>query len=147
MNYKKITLALFLLVGGIASSKAQDIKVKDVPAAIRTTFAKQYPKATDVDWELKGGNYEVDFDLGKSDHKVTYATDGKVVSVEKELLKSQLPTSIAKAVKSKYPKGRVDGVTWISTAGKVTYKVDIEGVPDVNAWYDASGKFLKEIPD
>lgn len=147
MNYRNIFLALFLLVGGMATSKAQDVNAKDVPMVIKKAFARQYPKATDVEWERKGNNYEVDFDLGRIDRKVTYTAGGKVVSVEKDIPNAQLPLTISRAVKAKYPKGRVDNVTWINTGGKITYKVDIEGTPDVNVWYDSSGKLIRELAD
>ncbi|AZI27651.1 hypothetical protein EA772_20730 [Pedobacter sp. G11] len=147
MNYKSTIMAAFLLVGGIASSNAQDIDQSKVPAAVKAAFAKAYPKATDVDWEMKGGNYEADFDLGKIDHKATYMGNGKVVSFEKDIPNAQLPAAIAKSIKAKYPKGRIDDVDWINTGGKISYKVDIEGTPDVNVWYGADGKFIKEVAD
>ncbi|MGO4877495.1 PepSY-like domain-containing protein [Pedobacter psychrotolerans] len=147
MNNKGITMAVFLLVGGIANSLAQDIDSKNVPAAVKTAFAKAYPKATDVDWEKKGADYKVDFDLGKTDHSATYAATGKIISFEKDIPNNQLPAAIAKSIKAKYPQGRIDDVDWISAGGKITYKVDIEGTPDVNVWYSADGKFIKELAD
>ena len=147
MNYKGITMAAFLLVGGIAASQAQDIDSKNVPVAVKTTFSKAYPKATNVDWEMKGADYKVDFDLGKTDHSAIYAASGKNISFEKDIPNNQLPATIAKSIKVKYPKGRVDDVDWINTGGKITYKVDIEGMPDVNVWYSADGKFIKELAD
>lgn len=147
MNYKSTILAAFFLVGGVASSNAQDIDKSKVPAAVKNAFMKAFPKATDIDWEMKSGNYEADFDLAKVDHKVTYTSVGKVVSQEKDIPHNQLPASIAKSIKAKYPKGRIEDVDWINTGGKITYKVDIEGTPDVNVWYNADGKFIKELAD
>ncbi|MFD2288329.1 hypothetical protein GJU39_03515 [Pedobacter petrophilus] len=147
MNCKGITLAAFLLVGGIVNSHAQDIDSKNVPAAVKMAFSKAYPKAKDIDWEKKGITYKVDFDLGKTDHSAIYAATGKNISSEKDIPNNQLPAAIAKSIKAKYPKGRIDDVDWISTGGKITYKVDIEGTPDVNVWYSADGKFIKELAD
>ena len=147
MNYKSTILALFFLVGGMASSKAQDIHKKDVPGAVKAVFMKAYPKATDVDWKMKGSDYEAKFDLGKVDHKATYTALGKTIAVEKDIPNSQLPAAIAKSIRTKYPKGRIDDVDWINTGGKITYKIDIEGTPDVNVWYSGEGKFIKEVAD
>ena len=58
-----------------------------------------------------------------------------------------LPVAIAKSIKAKYPQGKIEDVDWINTGGKITYKVDIEGTPDVNVWYSADGKFIKELAD
>jgi len=140
-------LAAFLLLAGIASSNAQDIDKNQVPSAVKSAFMKAYPKATDVDWEMKGNNYEADFDLAKVDYKATYTSAGKAISVEKDIPNSQLPALIVKNIKAKYPKGRIDDVDLINTGGKISYKVDIEGTPDVNVWYTADGKFVKELAD
>jgi len=147
MNFKNICLTLFLLVGGIVSSYAQDINAKDVPAGVKNALIKMYPKATDIDWELKGGNYEASFDIGRVDHKATFAKSGKNISFEKDIPNNQLPAVIAKNIKAKYPKATIDDVDWINTGGKITYKIDIEGTPDLNVWYSADGKFIKEMVD
>jgi len=147
MNYKSTILALFFLIGGIASSNAQDIDKKNVPAVVRSAFSKAYPKARDVDWKMEGSNYKVGFEIAKADHKATYTATGKTISFEKDIPNTQLPASIAKSIKTKYPQGRIDDVDWINTGGKVTYKIDIEGTPDVNVWYGADGKFIKEVAD
>lgn len=147
MNYKSTILALFFLIGGIASSNAQDIDKKNVPVVVRSAFSKAYPKARDVDWKMEGSNYKVDFEIAKADHKATYTATGKTISFEKDIPNAQLPASIAKSIKTKYPQGRIDDVDWINTGGKVTYKIDIEGTPDVNVWYGADGKFIKEVAD
>ena len=147
MNYKSVIVTGFLLVGGIVNSNAQDIDTKDVPAAVKTAFKSTYAKATDVDWELKGSNYEVDFEIARIDHKATYTSAGKLISLEKDISNNQLPAAVLKSIKAKYPNGKIDGANWISTAGKISYKVDIDGTPDVNAWYDATGRFIKEVAD
>lgn len=147
MKNNGIFLAAFLLLAGIASSNAQDIDKNQVPAAVKSAFMKAYPKATDVDWEMKSNNYEADFDLAKVDYKATYTSAGKAISVEKDIPNSQLPALIVKNIKAKYPKGRIDDVDLINTGGKISYKVDIEGTPDVNVWYTADGKFVKELAD
>ena len=83
MDYKSTILAASLLIGGIASSKAQDIHKKNVPSVVKAAFSKAYPGATDVDWKMEGANYKVDFDLAKADHKATYTVKGKTISFEK----------------------------------------------------------------
>lgn len=132
---------------GIGNASAQDIKDKDVPMTVKQSFKNMYANATDIDWELKGENYEVSFDIGDVDHKALIAKNGKLVSEQKEISKNQLPAVIAKQIKIKYPSARIDDVDWISTNGKITYKVDIEGRYDLDVWYTADGKFIKEVND
>ncbi|MEJ5963601.1 PepSY-like domain-containing protein [Pedobacter immunditicola] len=147
MNHKSTILAIFFLVGGIASSNAQDIAVKNLPAAVKTAFDKVFPEAKNVDWEMKGSNYEADFDIGRVDHKALYSARGKIISLEKDIHKSKLPANIAKSIKTKYPQGRIDDVDRIDTGGEITYKIDIEGTPDVVVWYAPDAKFIREAAD
>jgi hypothetical protein len=96
---------------------------------------------------MKGSNYEADFNLAKIDHKALYAAEGKIISLEKDIPNSKLPASIAKSIKTKYPQGRIDDVDRIDAGGKISYKVDIEGTPDVMVWYAADAKFIREAAD
>jgi len=147
MKYKSTILAACFLVGGTAISNAQDIYANDVPAAVKSSFQKAFPRATDVEWELKGSNYEVEFDMRTTDYKALYTPAGKTVFVEKDIPVRQLPAVVSKNVKAKYPQGRIDDADQINTGGKITYKIDIDGRPDVNAWYTADGKFIREVLD
>ena len=58
---KKTMLSAILLIATSAGiAIAQDLKEKDVPAIVKTTFTKKYPQAKDnkVSWEKEKGNYE-----------------------------------------------------------------------------------------
>ncbi|MVN21831.1 PepSY-like domain-containing protein [Mucilaginibacter arboris] len=147
MKYRKLCLAICFLIGGLAISKAQDIKTKDVPAVVKAAFSKQYPNASDIDWKRSGSNYKVSFDLGKVDHKATYTPAGKTVSYGKDIPNSSLPKTIADNIRSRYPKATIDDVEWINTAGKITYKIGLDGTPDATLWYTSDGKFIKEVAD
>ena len=147
MEFRNLIAGLSFLIIGMGNANAQDIKGKDVPIMIKKSFKSKYVNATDIDWELKGENYEVSFDIGDVDHKALFSKTGKLVSHQKEISKRQLPAIIAKNIKIKYPGSRVDDVDWISTNGKISYKIDIEGKYDLDVWYTADGKFIKEEKD
>jgi len=147
MKNKKILLILCLFTGAFIGSKAQDIPISSVPDAVKNAFTKQYPKASDIDWEKAGANYEVSFDMGRVDHKATYSPSGKTIAYQKDIPNSSLPKGIAANIKSKYPNARIDDVTWINTSGKITYKIDLDGTPDATLWYASNGSFIKEVAD
>lgn len=147
MKIKNITAILCFLILGIANTNAQDMKATDVPMIVKTSFNSKYANAVDIDWELRGGNYGVSFDIANVDHKMLIAKNGDLISHQKEIPKNQLPTVIAKSIKIKYPGSRIDEVDWINTNGKITYRVDIEGKFDLDVWYSADGKFIKEVID
>lgn len=63
---KKSMFLSFLLSAIISGSAvAQDLKEKEVPAAIKASFAKKYPNAKKMSWEKEKGNYEANWG-GKS---------------------------------------------------------------------------------
>ncbi|MNL06009.1 hypothetical protein D3C87_1266300 [compost metagenome] len=55
---QQLFLALGLLCSGMAY--VQDIAVKDVPGAVMNSFNKVFPKASHVEWEMKGGLYNAE---------------------------------------------------------------------------------------
>jgi uncharacterized membrane protein YkoI len=147
MKIKNLILPLFFLVGGTAIANAQDLSKNEVPQAVKTVFNKQYPKAYDIEWERKGDNYEASFDLSRVDYKAVYTPTGNVVFFEKDITTGALPKIIIKNIKVKYPNYRIDDAKMINTKGVITYKVDLDGKPDLDVWYTPTGKFIKEITD
>ena len=89
---KKITL-IFILGLGVSCGYAQKVKESEVPQAVKTAFAKAYPKAKDVKWDKEGNDYEASFDINKSDASVLFASNGTVKEVETEIEQNQLPAS------------------------------------------------------
>jgi len=146
-NYFKIALTLLLFTAGMAISKAQNVKTKDVPAPVRSAFSDQYPAATDISWKMAGTNYHVSFDVMNVDYKATYSPDGKVVSYQKEITNGDLPRLIADQVKTSYPGKGIDSVEWVNTLGTVSYKIELKGKPEKTVWYGADGKLIKEEND
>lgn len=144
---KKTFLIIGFLFAGLFTLQAQEIKKADVPEAVKAAFAKDYKGATDIEWKKDNENFRVSFDMGRVDHKATYNATGATLSFQKEIASSALPAIIAKNIKTKYPNSKIDDVEWKNTAGKITYKVDLDGQPDVKVWYAEDGSFIEEIAD
>ena len=62
-------------------------------------------------------------------------------------MKSQLPASIRAAVKKEFPNHRIDDVDKIERDGAVTYKVDLDGRPDMKSVFGADGKLISKVED
>lgn len=147
MKLRNLILALSFMIGGLATVNAQNLSKNEVPQAVRNVFAKQYPKAYDIEWEMEGTNYEVSFDLSRVDFKAVYTPSGQTVFFEKDITTRALPKVIVKSIKSKYPSYRIDDAKLINTNGVVTYKIDLDGKPDLDVWYTSTGNFIKELVD
>ena len=63
---KKLIL-LFAVAGLFTQAQAQKLKAKDVPVAVTAAFEKSHPTTKDVDWSKDGNNYEVEYDVNKTE--------------------------------------------------------------------------------
>ena len=48
----------------------------NVPQAVKDAFAATYPNATDIEWEMEDGKYEVEFEVEDNEMSVLYNADG-----------------------------------------------------------------------
>ncbi|MGO3183252.1 MAG: PepSY-like domain-containing protein [Aequorivita sp.] len=136
-------LAVALFATSIAM--AQDLNASDVPGNLKDAFNKEYPKATDVEWEKKLDNYKVEFDLNRQDHDVWYNASGTILKKEQEITEAELPQAIRDAIKSNYAGYRVDDVEMIWQNNSTTYEVELEkGQDEKHITFDGDAKVLKE---
>lgn len=135
---------LFTVVLAVAGStvKAQDIKAKDVPAAVKSALALRYPEATKVGWEKEKGNYEANWG-GKSgeDNSVQFTPAGTFIEIVKAIPVSTLPAAIAPYVKANYHSKITEAGKVTDAAGKTMYEVEVKGKDLI---FDENGSFLKK---
>lgn len=136
-------LAVVLFATGTAM--AQDLNRAEVPSILNDAFNKEYPKATDVEWEKELDNYKVEFDLKRQDHEVWYNASGTVLKKEIEITEGELPQVIRDVIKSKYAGYRVDDVEVIWQNNATTYEVELEkGQDEKHVIFDSNAKVLGE---
>lgn len=136
-------LAVVLFATGTAM--AQDLSRAEVPSILNDAFNKEYPKATDVEWEKELDNYKVEFDLKRQDHEVWYNASGTVLKKEIEITEGELPQVIRDVIKSKYAGYRVDDVEVIWQNNATTYEVELEkGQDEKHVIFDSNAKVLGE---
>ena len=147
---KKATLviaaALFLISGSLA---AQDISQSQVPSVILNNFQKAYPKASDVEWEMKGNLYNVEFETGlHTDHEIWYDGEGKTVRHKEDITRNQLPAAVTSSVKQQFKGYRISDPKRITTSSEVTYTMELKSL--TREWeisVDSTGKILKQHVD
>jgi hypothetical protein len=114
----------------VKEAAEQTLKQKDVPAPVLAAFQKAYPKAKMIGFskEVEGGQtrYEVESVEGKVHRDVTYAADGKVVSVEESLEAADIPPAVKAAIDKKFPGGKIVLAEKVTEGGKVGYEFQIE---------------------
>jgi hypothetical protein len=138
---KKILLLLaFASTIGVAS--AQKLAATDVPQAVKASFAKLYPSASDVKWEKENGKFEAEFKLGKIEQSVLLNANGQLEETEVEIDVKSLPATAQEYVKKHYPNEPIKEAAKITDAkGIVTYEAELKGKDII---FDAKGNFIKE---
>ena len=121
---------------------AQSIKSSIVPRAVTSALNQKYPKTTKVTWEKEKGNYEANWG-GKSgeDMSVQFSPDGVFVEQVKAIPVSQLPSGVAKYVKSHYKRAKITEAGKVTDArGETKYEAEIKGK---DVLFDKDGNFLE----
>ncbi len=143
MKIKVIQLmAVFFL--GTGAMFAQDMPESQVPSVIVNNFKKEFPKAYDVEWEKKGEQYNVEFEIGAgTDYEAWFTNSGKLIKYKQEVTSTNLPQAIKNAIHSNYPGYRIDEVKKYVENGVETYKVEIEkGSEELKLRFSNDGKIL-----
>lgn len=147
---KTFLVSAFALILAANVSYGQDIKQSQVPSVVVNKFQQAFSKAYDVEWEMKGDLYKVEFEMGATgyDHSVWYDKSGKVVKHKEEIAKSSLPKAILEVIAKDYSGYRVDDVKKYTENGKVTYKCELDSkTQDWKVTFDENGKVLNKIAD
>jgi hypothetical protein len=141
---KKLLLSALLLAGTMTGiSVAQDLKEKDVPAAVKAAFVKKYPDAKNVSWEMEKRNYEANWG-GKSgeDNSVVFTPSANFIEIVVAIPISQIPANVSTYVSKHYHGVKIAEAGKITdAAGKHMYEAEIKGKDLI---FDDKGVFLKE---
>lgn len=127
---------------------AQDIPQSQVPSVIVNAFKQSFPKASDVEWELKGELYEVEFEIGFVDHKARYSNTGKLTWLKHDIKPNELPAEVNAAIQKDFSGYRISDAEKIDEPGIITYKMDLKKMNE--EWkviFDSKGKLLNKIAD
>jgi len=145
---KTLKIATVMALASL-SVNAQGLSTDKVPTKVMANFQKNYPQAKDIEWEMKGNYFQVEFDLGRYDHEISYDNTGKVVKVEKEINPTELPSNITSVIKQKYPDYKIDQAEMRQADNKTSYKVEIEQgwFKERNLVLDSNGKLISDLED
>lgn len=146
---KLILICAAAFLSGTTFSYGQDMAQSEVPSVVVNNFEKEFPKAIDVEWELKGNLYKVDFETGMEvDHDAWYTKTGDLKKHKEDISKNELPKSVINTLNTNYKGFRVDDCDKYTEGSTITYKVDVESATqDWKIWFDTNGKELKKVND
>ena len=144
---KKYLVFLGWLLVSPLSLPAQEIQATAVPVAVKNALKAKFPSATDIDWKKVGSQYKASFDLGKADYDAVFTASGQLRSHDYDIAYADLPAAVKTAVANQFPAYHPDGADKQEANGRVTYKVELDGTPDLKIILSADGKVLRKMTD
>jgi hypothetical protein len=113
---------LFSLMG-----HSQPIPADKVPVNIKQAFAKKFPAATDVRYELETRAYEVIFKEKGVGMSATFDPSGNWLETETEIKESDLPKEVSASVAKNFPGFKLSEVSRTETSDKgIFYEMDLK---------------------
>ncbi|WP_373060115.1 PepSY-like domain-containing protein [Zunongwangia sp. H14] len=142
---KVAVLALF----ATTAVNAQDLTKNEIPSKLMSKFEKEYSNVKDVEWEMEGENYKVEFDKNRREHQVWYSRNGNMVKLEKEIGEDELPASISGTINNKYSGYKIDSIEMTEEGNKKTFEIELEKgwTNEKTVIFDESGSVIKEWED
>lgn len=141
-------LIIIVLTAWVVNVNAQDIPQSEVPSVVLNAFQVKFPNATDIDWELKGDQYKVDFEIGTRDHGVWIDKSGNIKKHKEDITKKELPQEIVKKIEKDFSNYKIDDTDKVEADGKVVYLVELDGAKDDRkVTFTAAGDVQENVAD
>lgn len=126
----KTWMFVMSVMGFVSVSAAQDLPQNQVPSLVLNAFQSKYTNATDVEWKLKDGLYQAEFEVDTKDHNLWIDKNGTVKKHKEDFPKAQLPVAIREKIENEFKDYRIDDVDRLEADGKVSFLVDLDGKPE-----------------
>lgn len=141
---KKLLMMLVLGTSVAFVACGQKLAASKVPAAVKESFAKEYPGITPK-WEKENGNYEVNFKKSGNSMSLLIAPNGSILETEIDIRIADLPPTVLAYIKEYYPGKTIKEAAKLTKADRsVNYEAEVNGKDVI---FDANGKFIKEAKD
>ncbi len=115
-----------------------------VPAAVKESFAKNFPNTAVKKWDKEAGDYEANFAKDGKTISATFAATGELKETETDIQISELPSSVADYVKANYKGASIKEAAVIVRGNDKLYEAEVKGK---DLLFDMNGKFIKEEAD
>ena len=147
---KKQILIFGATLAMVATVQSQDIPQSQLPSVVVNVFNKQFPKVTDLEWEMEGSLYNADFETGWNiDHEVWYTKEGKMVKHKEDISVIDLPKAVSQKIATDFKGYSLHDLERIMDNGKVVYKMELKALieQDWDVVLDANGNILSKVAD
>ena len=113
---------------------------KEPNAKVLKAFNESFKDAKEIVWYDGNDMFEVKFVQEDIKSKITYDTEGNIISTIRYYQENQLPLMVRAQVKKRFTDMKIFGVTELTENGEVSYHIVLEGEKKwVNVKSDAFG--------
>jgi hypothetical protein len=126
---------------------AQKLKESEVPAAVRSTFARNFPKATGTKWSKESDTeFEAEFKNGSLEQAANFNQNGDWLITETEIKMSELPAAVTSTISKEFPGYKIQETEKAETPGEGSfYEVELKKDKiKSTVQISADGKVLKK---
>ena len=116
---------------------------KNQPAKVRSSFASDYPNATNVTWSKYRGDWTANFNNGLTRSVAVYHANGQRKDTRTVVQKKEIPKSIIDGIFKKRPNAQVNDAVKIEAPQTVQdiFRIKtVEGGTTRFSFYNATGK-------
>lgn len=135
----KALFSILLTAGLSVAGVAQDISPKNVPSLVLNSFQSRFTNVTDVEWEMEGELYKVEFEINSRDHDAWITKNGEIRKHKEEISNTELPNNVRHKIEADFKGYTIDEVSRIEIAEKVIFEVELDGKDDREVLVSAEG--------
>ena len=145
---KKIIVLLSACLLCSLMGYSQKITPDKVPAPVKQAFAKKFPAATDVKYEMEKKDYEINFKDKGVEMSANFDATGKWLETETEIKQSDLPKEVSASEAKNFTGFKISEVAKVETPDKeLIYEMDLKKDKEgYEVQFSPKGDILKKTP-
>ena len=145
---KKITILLLTCLLFGFWGYTQTITSEKVPAPVKESFAKKFPAATDVKYEMEKKDYEVTFKDKGVGMSANFNSKGEWLETETIMIESDLPKEVLTSVATNFVGYNITTITKVESPDNVlNYEMNLKkGKEGYEVKFSPKGEILKKTP-
>lgn len=122
-----LRLIILMLLGIFLIGCDDDIAASQIPSVVENTFKSHFPDATDVEWETHGDDFEVDFEVDRTDHSARIDNAGTLLGYKYEITRNTIPSTIIAVLSGEYPNENWEDPEILVIGQNNYYQLEIDG--------------------
>ncbi|MDQ6664782.1 MAG: PepSY-like domain-containing protein [Acidobacteriota bacterium] len=135
---------ILAFAAGMSIAAEQKIAKKDVPAAVVSGVARDYPNTPLKTWEkdMRDGApiYEVGIPKAGAIETLVYSAEGKLIETEDDFPVKNLPAPVVDAVHKKYPRATIRSADKVTRGSEIRYEVGLKGADKKEVVVSSAGE-------